>query len=150
MAPCVRIGCDRVAILHGCHDMPRPDACDVVCPGVKTRDGSVRARRRNHARSTAVSCQCLTAVAARERRALQPATASGCAQNGSAQYSIWTSLPCLTMIWCGEIGADASVASTLPGPFGLARVDIDQTAASAARATIPVTRSEERRVGQGG
>src|SRR5262245_54308559 len=41
------------------------------------------------------------------------------------------------MISCGEIGAEASVASPLPAIFGLARVDIDQMAATAATATMP-------------
>src|SRR5262245_12210421 len=41
------------------------------------------------------------------------------------------------MMLCGEIGAEASVASTLAAIFDLARVDIDQVAATATTATIP-------------
>src|SRR5262245_7407204 len=41
------------------------------------------------------------------------------------------------MMSCGEIGAEASVASILPAIFDLARVDIDQMAATAATATMP-------------
>src|SRR5262245_7633874 len=41
------------------------------------------------------------------------------------------------MMLCGEIGAEASVASTLPAIFDLARVDIDQMAATATTATMP-------------
>src|SRR4029453_14599099 len=41
------------------------------------------------------------------------------------------------MMSCGEIGAEASVASTLPAIFDLARVDTDQIAATAATATMP-------------
>src|SRR5262245_27778317 len=43
------------------------------------------------------------------------------------------------MMSCGEIGAETSVASTLPVIFDLARVDIDQMAATAATATMPPT-----------
>src|SRR5215831_21076869 len=52
-------------------------------------------------------------------------------QNGWAQYSTGRFLPCLTMISCGEVGADVSVASTGPATFDLANVAIDQTAAVA-------------------
>src|SRR5262245_16376755 len=41
------------------------------------------------------------------------------------------------MMLCGEIGAEASVASTLAAIFDLARVDIDQIAATATTATTP-------------
>src|ERR1700730_18316068 len=58
------------------------------------------------------------------------------AQNGWAQYSTGRMLPCLTVMSCGEIGADASVASSLPAFFGLANVEIDQAKAITATAAI--------------
>jgi hypothetical protein len=45
-------------------------------------------------------------------------------------------LPCLTIMSCGEIGADASVAFSLPAIFGLANVDIDYAKAIIATAAI--------------
>jgi hypothetical protein len=44
--------------------------------------------------------------------------------------------PWITVMSCGEIGADVSVASTLPACFGLAMVDTDHATAIAAIATI--------------
>jgi hypothetical protein len=58
------------------------------------------------------------------------------AQNGWDQYSTGRMLPCLIIISCGEIGADASVASSLLAIFGLANVDIDHAKAITATAAI--------------
>jgi hypothetical protein len=49
-------------------------------------------------------------------------------------------LPCLILMSCGEIGADASVASSLPAIFGLANVDIDHAKAITATAAIAAVR----------
>jgi predicted anti-sigma-YlaC factor YlaD len=58
------------------------------------------------------------------------------AQNGWAQYSVGIALPCLIVMSWGEIGADAWEASILPASFGLAKVEIDHTAAIPVTATI--------------
>jgi hypothetical protein len=58
---------------------------------------------------------------------LMPGRVARLAQYGCAQYSTGRLLPCLTMMWCGETGADASVT------FGVASVDTDQIAATATR-----------------
>src|SRR5262249_31668397 len=49
-------------------------------------------------------------------------------------------LPCLTMISCGETGADVSVASTGPATFDLANVAIDQTVAVATMSAMAAKR----------
>ena len=45
-------------------------------------------------------------------------------------------LPCLTVMSCGQIEADASVASSLPAIFGPANLDIYQAKAITAMAAI--------------
>src|SRR5260370_38693209 len=45
-------------------------------------------------------------------------------------------LPCLIVMSCGEIEADASVASSVPAIFGLGNVDIDHAKAMTATAAI--------------
>ena len=49
------------------------------------------------------------------------------AQNGWAQYSTGRMLPCLPVMSCGEIEADASVASSLLAIFGLVEIDQAKT-----------------------
>src|SRR3954469_25030392 len=56
-------------------------------------------------------------------------------QYGGDQNSTVRLLPCVTMISCGETGADASVVP----PFGLASVVTDQTTAIAATAATVAT-----------
>jgi hypothetical protein len=77
--------------------------------------------------------------AQRRRRARRPRGRSSpttvAIQYGWLQYSTGRVLPCLTVMSCGEIGADASVGFPLPAIFG----DIDQATVIAATAVTAIT-----------
>src|ERR1700730_17788731 len=100
------------------------EAADTSVCGYFTLGGSQKPTARNIG-----SCQL-----ARRGRAPRSAVTNCNAQNGWAQYSTGRMLPCLTVMSCGEIEADASVASSLPAIFGL--IEIDQAKAITATAAI--------------